>query len=616
MKKQSQDFPGQAFLELLRPPKLTRTRFALFAAYSADPIVLGGALLNLHARGRDNGGGNKSDFASAIEALRGRVRFIVQRGRIHLGPKLPRIAAVLDQFVVEMPYRERLNSWHPKAALICYEDDRSNRFWRLWIGSRNLTTSRDLDLGLVLDGESRRRKGRQAIRGIDVLGASLARPAGLANLNPDHLAAELKTVRWMAPEGIQVDSVDLWTRDTQPAPPFDRPSGRKIVVLSPFLCDSFTAALNDMTTGCADRTLVTTLPALRKLGGDGHASLSNFKLLALAAPSPEGSNVDDIQHESDHEQATDEEDEGQGGMVHSGLHAKLFASINGERIDIVAGSANATDRAWSGRNAEAVARFRGGTPEIAGVMAIIGSATPISADLLGSPPQEEDADAPAHQLEQLRWMLTDMPWTLTRVGQAFTLESEEAPSLPGSARLTAGLATMALCPWGQGTKRVSFGEVPLSLQTDLVQFCLTLGDLPTASWLQRVPIIPRIDGDRDAAAISRFLSVAGLQAWLREMLEGEAGAGAEDNWDVEPDVAGARRRQSWKHDGLALEDILTAWAKDQVQKSGSLKRVDAMLDRYIEAVLAHSEHLSNVDRADLTALQETWSVARDVLLKR
>ncbi|MEA1674566.1 hypothetical protein [Nitrospirillum sp. BR 11163] len=615
MKKAPKDFPGQAFLELLRPPKLMRTRFALFAAYSADPIVLGGALLNLHARGRDNASGNKSDFAGAIEALRDRVRFIVQRGRIHRGPKLPRIAAVLDQFVVEMPYRERSNSWHPKVALICYEDDKLHHFWRFWIGSRNLTTSRDLDLGLVLDGESRRRKGSQAISGIDALGATLAREAGLADLDPDDLAGELKTVRWMAPEGIHVDSVDLWTRDAEPVPPFDRPEARKIVVLSPFLCDTFAATLNDMTAGCSDRTLVTTLSAVRKLGADGRAGLSDFKLLSLAVPSPNGSDVEDIPREAARNSATDEEDEGQAGTAHSGLHAKLFASINGGRIDIVAGSANATDRAWSGHNAEAVARFSGGIAEIDGVIAIINSATPISAALLEVLSDEGEANAPKHQLEQVRWMLADMPLTLRRDRKLFTLESEQAPSLPASARLEVGLATMALYPWEHGAMQVALGEAPLSLQTDLVQFRLTLGDLPTASWLLRVPIAPMIDGDRNSAAISRFLGVGGIQAWLREMLEGKAGAGAEDDWDVESDGR-VGRRKSWKHDGFALEDILTAWAKDQVQKANSLRRVDAMLDRYVEAVLAHGEHLSKEDRADLMALQGTWSVARDVLLKK
>ena len=614
MTKAPKDLPGQAFLELLRPPKLTRTRFALFAAYSADPLVLGGALLNLHARGRDNAGGNKSDFAGAIEALRDRVRFIVQRGRLHRGPKLPRIAAVLDQFVIEMPYRERSSSWHPKAALICYEDNKSHRFWRLWIGSRNLTTSRDLDLGLVLDGESRRRKGSQAIRGVGSLAATLAREAALSGLDPDDLADEVEAIRWMAPEGVKVERVDLWTRGEDPLPPFDKSRAGRIVVLSPFLCDAFAGTLGDMTAGYPDRILVTTLPAIRKLGLDGRAGLSGFRLLSLAEPSPDGDLADEAPSDSNREPATDEEDEGKIGTAHSGLHAKLFASIDGERIDVVVGSANATDRAWSGRNAEVVARFSGGTAQVEGVMAVVGSATPIAATLLERLPDEGESDASELHLEQLRWMLADMPLTLRREGKLFTLESERSPSLPASARLEVGLATMGLHPWEHG-KRVELGEVPLSLQTDLVQVRLRVGDLPAVTWLLRVPISPMIEGDRDSAAISRFLSVAGLQAWLREMLLGEAGAGAEDDWDVEPD-GGAGRRESWKHDGFALEDILTAWAKDRMHKTDSLKRVDAMLDRYVAAVLAHGEHLSNEDRADLTALRETWEVARTVLMSK
>jgi len=613
MRTAPKDFPGQAFLELLRPPKLTRTHFALFAAYSADPIVLGGALLNLHARGRDNASGNKSDFAGAIEALRERVRFIVQRGRIHRGPRLPKIAAVLDQFVMEMPYREIANSWHPKAALICYQAEGSQRFWRLWVGSRNLTMSRDLDLGLVLDAESRRRKGSQLIGGIDALGATLARAAELPSVDPDDLADELGTVRWIAPDGIEVSRIDLWTRGSEPVAPLNAASGDKIVVLSPFLCDAFARSLADMTEASADRTLVTTLPALRKLGKEGRTGLADFKLLALGAPLPDGDDVVEVE-QTDREPATDEEDDGSGGATHSGLHAKLFAAIQGDRIEIVAGSANATDRAWSGRNAEVAARFTGGGGEIDGVLAIVGSATPVS-DALPQTLTETEADTAELALERLRWTLADTSLSLDRNGREYRLTSGEALPLPPSAQLDVGLATMALHRWQPGVTHIELGEVPLSLQTDLVQFRLTIGDLPRASWLLRVPVVPSIDAERDAAAISRFLSVAGLQAWLREMLEGGAGAGSEDDWDTEPE-AGAPKRSSWKHDGLALEDILTAWAKDQTNKSGSLKRVDAVIDRYVAAVLAHGEHLTQADRDDLTALQQTWRIAREVLIAR
>lgn len=612
MRNPPKDFPGQAFLELLRPPKLARTKFALFATYSADPIVMGGALLNLHARGRDNAGGNKSDFAGAIEALRDRVRFVVQRGRIHRGPKLPKIAAVLDQFVVEMPYRESSNSWHPKAALICYEGEKAQRFWRLWIGSRNLTMSHDLDLGLVLNGESRRRKGSQIIAGIDALGATLAREAGLPGFDADNLTRELQAVRWIAPEGIDVSSVDLWTLGAEPTLPFKMEKANNIVVLSPFLCDTFAATLSSLTNSCHHRTLVTTLPALRKLGPDGRASLAGFRLLSLAAPSPEGDDVDEVALTQGHDPAPDEEDEGLSGATHSGLHAKLFATIDRDKVAIVAGSANATDRAWSGRNAEVVARFIGGRSEIDGIMAIVGSATPISKALLDTL-TESEAEASEIRLEQVRWTLADLPMVLRRDGKRFSVTCDKPPTLPASVRLEVGLTTMLLHPWESGALAVELGEVPFSLQTDLVQFRLTMGDLPAASWLQRVFVSPPIDADRDSAAISRFLSVAGLQAWLREMLEGDGVVGAEDDWNAEPEGSGARRA-SWRHSGFALEDILAAWAKDPERKFDTMKRVDTMLDRYVAAVLAHSEHLSEEDREDLAALQQTWGVARDVLL--
>ncbi len=60
------------------------------------------------------------------------------------------------------------------------------------------------------------------------------------------------------------------------------------------------------------------------------------------------------------------------------MHAKLYAAIAGDSVEVIMGSANATDRAWAGRNAEAVARFEGGQPEIDGIAAIVGSAFPIT----------------------------------------------------------------------------------------------------------------------------------------------------------------------------------------------------------------------------------------------
>ena len=159
----SKGFAGQPYLDQLRPNPGWSVRVALLTAYSADPIAIGATLLAMTGRNSESGSGNAADFAESVERMRDRLRVIVQRGRLQLPATLPRIAGVLDQFVIQQDYDESRQSWHPKLALISYEGPSDERSWRLWIGSRNLTHSRDLDLGLVIDGVTRRRKGARPL---------------------------------------------------------------------------------------------------------------------------------------------------------------------------------------------------------------------------------------------------------------------------------------------------------------------------------------------------------------------------------------------------------------------------------------------------------------------
>ncbi len=143
------------------------------------------------------------------------------------------------------------------------------------IAAAILTLSRDLDLGLVLDGDTRRRKGSRSIEGIDALGADLVGRAALAGFDPDAIARELRSVRWIAPDGFHVTKVELWSPGMSPAAPFVAGERRELVVISPFLSDAFVATLAETTTQSADRTLVTTLPAVRALGPESKPPWGN-----------------------------------------------------------------------------------------------------------------------------------------------------------------------------------------------------------------------------------------------------------------------------------------------------------------------------------------------------
>lgn len=111
-------WPALSFLEGLRPGADETVELALLAAYSADLGSIGAALLALAGKDNDAGRGSPSDFADAVESLRGMTRIVIQRGRLARMRRTPKVAAVLDQFVREVDLDEATGSWHPKAALI------------------------------------------------------------------------------------------------------------------------------------------------------------------------------------------------------------------------------------------------------------------------------------------------------------------------------------------------------------------------------------------------------------------------------------------------------------------------------------------------------------------
>jgi hypothetical protein len=111
-------------LEALRPPPGWRTDRAILSAYSAEPAVLVALLLALEGRDDDAGSGSRVALARALTDLRGRVAFLLQRGRIAAPRKAPHVLALLDRFVREVPWDEGDaadapgRSWHAKLALV------------------------------------------------------------------------------------------------------------------------------------------------------------------------------------------------------------------------------------------------------------------------------------------------------------------------------------------------------------------------------------------------------------------------------------------------------------------------------------------------------------------
>ena len=597
-----QAWHGQPYLDELRPGRLETVKLALFATYSVDLSAVAAALLALIGRNNDKGSGTAVDFAEAIDRLRDHVRIIIQRGRIARPVALPRIAGILDQFIVEQPYDERERSWHPKIALVAYNCPKAETRWKLWIGSRNLTRSQDLDAGVLLDGSEKRAKGRVRLPGVGALGGTLARSA--SREDADDISKQLEAIWWDAPDGFRLRGL-LNGLDQGVPLPVEPPSGaiNGITVISPFLSSDFLKRAGKW--GPAEsRTLISSMPALADIASRSRTSLTGFsKILAYAAP-------DVLADESTlalpgGNEPVAEDDVEPAPLA---LHAKIFCFHSGEKTILRVGSANATERAWSGRNSEIMVELEAGEAFSSGLAFLVGKATPVTIEELAA--ADLGSVSAADALEESRKVLM-ASWdpVLRRDGECFSIDARAVPSLAYPDHvLHAGPANGDLLTWPTDAVRLGLGPIPLSLQSAFIQVRISSpdGDL---RWMQRVTVDPSLEEQRDLAALASHMGLRAFHDWMRAMLGGDTlpvGGGA---WDEDVGSRG-NRPQGLGYDRLTLEDILTAWARDRK----AFGRADRHFAPYVDALLAHGENLSEAERADLNELAQIWAIARTRLV--
>ncbi len=181
---------------------------------------------------------NRIRFAQALRRLKGKVAFVVQRGRIHRPHNLNRIATLLDRFVFEADCDEGAStggrSWHPKFVVSQWQSEETKETsWRLWLGSRNLTRDLSRDIGLLLtpgDYALPPESMADLSRSIHELQRRLppsVRPFSAKNMK------SLARAKWRLPLGIK--GIDLrWIAGEDRFPVIDQPVDEAIVI-SPFV---------------------------------------------------------------------------------------------------------------------------------------------------------------------------------------------------------------------------------------------------------------------------------------------------------------------------------------------------------------------------------------------
>ncbi|MDR6770740.1 phospholipase D family protein [Azospirillum sp. BE72] len=604
---ETKPWASQAYLDALRPDPGWVVRTAILASYSADLGSIGAALLALAGRDDDRGSGSRTDLAEAVEQLRDKVRIVIQRGRLARLKRLPTVAGILDRFLAEVPFDETERSWHPKIALVRFDGPNRETAWRLWIGSRNLTAAENLDVGLLLTGARGTRKGH-AVDGVGALARQLAERAYLPCVRPERFAREVAQVRWTAPEGIGVRRVWLSSGNGAAPQPECPACVEEVVLVSPFLSPDIVRTVGSWGDAGTRRTLLSTQTQLRGVAGQ----LRGFsdRVLAYEGPLPDDAEPVPVAPDA----ISDEQRVEAGAEVPPlGLHAKILAARSGKRVRLWVGSANATKRAWHGKNAEVIAELEATPALLEGIEHALKLGRPVTTDEL-APTPEEDADAIRERLDCARNQVAGR-WSgqLLRDGDMFRLVAEGAPHpVDAEVAMEAGLATSGLLGWPRGEAVLGLGSHPLSHQTELVQIRLSL-EGQECVWLQRCTVTPPLDEGRDRAALARHLGARAFLEWIRALLQDTQCADeTEEPWDRQEGKQDTAPAAAVPNQTITLEDMLSSWARDR----HAFTRADERMRAYLELIIAETAPLDAVDRDRLTSLRTLWDTLRAQLLDR
>lgn len=607
-----QAWPTSSVTEMLRPADGWKVDHAILTTYSADLAVIVTALLALSGCDLDHRRtGSRVELVRAVDKLRGRVRVLAQANRVtvprisHLQP----ILKLLDRFLNVVVTNEADHSWHPKISLVRFvrSSDSTDFQWRLWIGSRNLTHPMNWEAGLNLT--SRADGKGQKVPGLSRLAAELATRAGLSDLSAHDVSREMERLTWECPPGCKLQQLSLLGPGVTQGFPRPRSDTEQVIVLSPFLDAPTVREIAAWGNPATKRTLVSSRMEFERLVRAHPDIFRGFEKKSLLPPpeypadetNPDASASDPIEK-------TESE-----GAPPAGLHAKLFLAMTSTERRLWIGSANATQRGWSGRNFEAVAELLIGRDSAGALQDFALRGEPFTP--LASPP-EKDPDEEA--LEEARRRLSTS-WPLEQnVVAAEVLVVAPAPPVFDHRGVRLEIAPLGgrWTPWPENADRILLPIPARTQRSDFVQVRLLCGKKRCA-WLQLAPCNPRPDNDRDRALVAEFLDPRSFLLLLKSELNDEAASEDDDFWDGGDHEEGDPHRKKsnrWRplEPGLlpSVEEILRAWARDNAAFVSANEKVNSYLQQ-LERVAIAGERREDAEL--LRKFRDTWTTIAEGL---
>lgn len=312
---------------LTPPPGLVFDQ-AIATTFSLDPLTLLTIPVHL-ALGSSNAVKNLPENGIVLlEGLRRvmeRVSVYAQRGKIQVPASHQILFGLLETMIIEVQ-APRGGVFHPKMWLLRFVEPDSEEppLLRLLILSRNLTMDRSWDLSLQLEGRPGRRVralNRDLADFIAFLPELAKHQVPEARRHQASLLAnEVRRTDWELPPGFESVRFHILGRQRRPWQP---PSGRRLLVISPFCDDQALARLCERTES-AD-ALISRSETLANLSAKTKNRFKQCLILQEAAETEDGEDQESILSRDT-----------------LGLHAKAYLVQSGRDIHYIVGSANAT----------------------------------------------------------------------------------------------------------------------------------------------------------------------------------------------------------------------------------------------------------------------------------
>ena len=373
----------------------------------------------------------------------------------------------------------------------------------------------------------------------------------------------------------------------------------KMIVVSPFLDVSTVRTLGKWGGVSVARTIVSTEEWLSKIEISSASPLALYeRVLAMSKPEMEadettfGDALEDVEEQSD--------------IAYRRLHAKLLGVRHGKSCTFWMGSANATERGWTGRNVELTAKIEANLQIWQGLENWTNDLREVDRAALRTLVDSETEVQKKLNQERNRLAAAWDAKLVFEADRTLLMANSDLHPHDSAVELRVRLLTHTdMKIWPRGQDRMVLAQTRLPDRTAFVCVNLRHIDGATAEWVQCCIVDPPLGADRDTAAIGEYLGASNLLAWWRSLLrDGVYDTEEELSWELDP-----TRRQdkeakiSVSSDAITLEDMLRAWTRDPATFLSDGERIAGFLQRLESRDTSTSDALE-----ELRAMQELWQM--------